>query len=228
MTNIIKISIITVFIVFISISCASAEKSDFYSSPEALGSTRFSEAPEVNRASNVPENNRMITYSVSLELSVKNVDDTLNKILEQVNTNNGFITRTTESVIAARIPSENMDDFLNYAKTLGNVDSERKTGTDITDQYRNDVIRLDSLKNVRNRYLVLLERANNVNDMLSIERELERVVFEIEKLEGRIQQAELNVAYSNITVRVREKVRPGPIGWVFYGLYHGVKWLFVW
>jgi hypothetical protein len=67
-----------------------------------------------------------------------------------------------------------------------------------------------------------------VSDILSIEKELERINTEIEILEGRIKYAELSVTYSNITVRFREKAAPGPLGWIFYGVYRGIKWLFVW
>jgi hypothetical protein len=142
--------------------------------------------------------------------------------------NKGFIVRETEDYISTRIPAENMETFLSSARTLGKIEYETKTGTDITDQYRDNVIRLDSLKNVRDRYLALLGKANAVNDILSIEKELERVNTEIEMLEGRIKYAELSVAYSNITVRFREKAKPGPVGWIFYGLFYGIKWLFVW
>jgi hypothetical protein len=67
-----------------------------------------------------------------------------------------------------------------------------------------------------------------VNDILSIEKELERINTEIEILEGRIKYAELSVTYSSITVRFKEKAKPGPLGWIFYGFYRGIKWLFVW
>jgi hypothetical protein len=172
--------------------------------------------------------NRMITYSVSLELSVKNTEDTRKKIIEQIKNYNGFIIREEENYLITRIPAENMDNFIIITKEFGKVEDESKNGTDITDQYRDNLIRLDSLKNVRDRYLSLLEKANGVNDMLSIEKELERINTEIERLEGRIKYAELNVRYSNITIRFREKVKPGPLGWIFYGLYYGIKWLFVW
>jgi hypothetical protein len=121
-----------------------------------------------------------------------------------------------------------METFLAGARTLGQIELETKTGTDITDEYRDNVIRLDSLRTVRNRYSALLERANSVNDILSIEKELERINTQIELLEGRIKRAELSVEYSSITVGFREKVRPGIVGWIFYGLYRGIVWLFVW
>ena len=174
--------------------------------------------------------NRMVAYSAYLELSVENTDATRKKLVEYVKNNNGFVVMETDNYITSRIPTENMDIFINNSKTLGKIENESKTGADITDQYRDNVLRLESLKNVRDRYLALLEKANSVNDILSIEKELERINVEIERLEGKVKHAELSVSYSNVTVRFKEKskVKPGPLGWIFYGLYNGVKWLFVW
>jgi hypothetical protein len=178
------------------------------------------------RASEIEE--RMIAYTVSLVLSVKSTDETKTVLLEQVKNNNGYIVKETENYITARIPSQNMDNFISNAKTLGKTENETKTGIDITDQYRDNLIRLESLKSIRNRYLTLLEKANTVSDILNIEKELERINTEIELLEGKIKYAELSVTYSNITVRFGEKAKPGPVGWLFYGLYRGIKWLFIW
>ena len=180
------------------------------------------------QASENINDNRMITYSVSMELSVKDTEETRKMLLEQVQNENGFIIKDTDNYVSARIPSENMDNFIVASRTLGKVENETKTGTDITDQYRDNLIRLDSLRNIRDRYMALLEKANSVSDILSIEKELERINTEIEVMEGRIKYAELSVAYANITVRFKEKVKPGPLGWIFYGLYRGIKWLFVW
>jgi hypothetical protein len=180
------------------------------------------------RSSENAGDNRMVTYSVSLRLFVKNPEETRRILIEQVKSNNGYIVKETEDYITTRIPAENMDNFLISARTLGKIDFETKTGTDITDQYRDNVIRLDSLRTVRNRYLALLEKANTVNDILTIEKELERINTQIELLEGKIKYAEQSVAYSNIMVGFREKVKPGPIGWIFYGLFRGIVWLFVW
>jgi hypothetical protein len=201
------------------------------SSPKAA----YSEAPVPDESSAVYRSSeedtsdvRMVTYTVSLRLDVKDIEETRKLLVEQVNTHKGYIVMETESAITTRIPNAHMENFLTDARTLGKIDYERKTGRDITDQYRDNVIRLDSLKNVRTRYLALLEKANNVNDILTVERELERINTQIEVLEGKIKYAELSVAYSNITVVFREKAKPGPIGWIFYGLFRGIKWLFVW
>jgi hypothetical protein len=200
------------------------------SSPSiARAEATVSDDSSVNyRSAENVNDDRMMTYSVSLRLSVKNSEETKKILVEQINKNEGFIVRESDDYITTRIPYENMEDFLNNARALGKIENETKTGTDITDQYRDNVIRLDNLKNVRNRYLALLERANTVSEIVSVEKELERVNTEIDILEGRIKYAQLSEAYSNITVGFKEKVKPGPLGWIFYGLYRGIRWLFVW
>ena len=221
--NIQKISVFMI-VSFMLFSCSSAP----HAGMDARASASSYEDGESARRSRNESDDRMVAYSVSMELSVKNPAETRQLISEQIKSNRGFIVRETENYISTRIPSENMDNFLDSIKKLGKIENESKTGTDITDQYRDNVIRLDGLKNVRNRYLTLLERANSISDILSIEKELERVNLEIERLEGAIKRAELSVSYSIITVRFKDKAKPGPIGWIFYGLYRGIVWLFVW
>jgi len=183
---------------------------------------------DVSRAAGGENDDRMIAYTAHIQVSVNNVGETRRILAEQIEKFNGYITRESDNQITARVPAENMDEFLNIARMLGKVDSESKTGVDITDQYRDNIIRLESLRNIRVRYMELLQRADNVSEILSIEKELERVNTEIEIMEGRIQRAQMSAAYSNITVRYNERVKPGPLGLIFYGLYLGLKWLFVW
>ena len=225
--NIQKISIFMI-VSFTLFSCSSAPHAGMEArAPDSSYESGYESGESAQRSRN-ENDNRMVAYSVSMELSVKDPAETRQLISEQIKSNNGFIVRETENYISTRIPSENMDNFLDSIRNLGKIKNESKTGTDITDQYRDNVIRLDSLKNVRNRYLTLLERANSISDILTIEKELERVNLQIERLEGAIKHAELSVSYSIITVRFGEKVKPGPIGWIFYGLYRGIVWLFVW
>jgi hypothetical protein len=80
----------------------------------------------------------------------------------------------------------------------------------------------------RERYLELLEQAENVETALKVERELERLLYDIESVKARLSNLEKMITFTTISINIREKVSPGPIGWVFYGLYHSVKWLIVW
>jgi 5-methylcytosine-specific restriction endonuclease McrA len=216
-------AVIFIIIPVILSSCASSHKE----APAQLALYESNDKASSRSYKGVADS-RMVAYTISLALTVKNTDETKNILLQSVKNCNGYVVQESENYIAARVPQENAERFIHTSKALGKTVSESKTGTDITDQYRDNVIRLDNFKNVRQRYLALLERADSVHEVLSIEKELQRVELEIEVLEGRIKHSEQSVAYSYVTVRFREKTRPGPVGWVFYGLYHGVKLLFVW
>ena len=225
-------TILPVIIALIVSSCASSREAAYEArsrgGEDAVSSPASGESSLSARAFSSENADRMVTYSATVKLSVDDPERTRKILSEQVKTTRGYIVKETENYITARIPADNMDTFINTAKTLGEPEKETKTGTDITDQYQDNLIRLESLKNIRDRYTALLGKADTVSDILKIEKELERVNTEIEILEGRIKHAKLSVAYANITVMFEEKTRPGPIGWIFYGLYHGIKWLFVW
>jgi hypothetical protein len=171
---------------------------------------------------------RMIAYSADIEIEVKKLNDAKTAVIEEIGSVEGFIIQDSTNYVTARVPEESLDLFLQRVRLLGKVNSENKTGKDISDQYRDDLIRLESLKNVRGRYTELLEKAVTVTELLEIEKEMERVNAEIEILEGRKRYAELSVRYSAVTVRLQERTLPGPLGWIFFGLYSGLKWLFVW
>ncbi|MEL6720337.1 MAG: DUF4349 domain-containing protein, partial [Bacteroidota bacterium] len=80
----------------------------------------------------------------------------------------------------------------------------------------------------RQRYLELLNKAEKVNEILEIERELERINIDIESMKGQLKRLDGQVDYATITVNLQEKVKPGPLSAVGVGLYKVVRWLFVW
>jgi hypothetical protein len=60
-----------------------------------------------------------------------------------------------------------------------------------------------------------------------VEKELERLNETIELLKGEMNRINHLTAYSTISVYLKEKKKPGIIGYVGVGIYQAVKWLFV-
>jgi len=89
-------------------------------------------------------------------------------------------------------------------------------------------VRIDNLQKLRTRLQALVEKAEAVADLMALEKELARVTSDLESLEARQRVLEKDVAYSVLYVSLEEEISPGPLGWIPYGLYLGVKWLFVW
>jgi len=143
----------------------------------------------------------------------------------------GWVVHESRHHVSLRIPAESLDAALARLSGLGEVTEKSISGTDVTDQYRDTAIRLDNLEKSRKRYLALLENAEDVKAALGVEKELQRVTLEIERLKGQQQRLEKSVQYSLVSVSLRHprsEPMPGPLGWIFYGLWYAVKWLFVW
>jgi len=132
------------------------------------------------------------------------------------------------STVTLRVPAGRFEEAVQRLTDLGKVDRREVTGTDVTAEFVDVKIRLHNAENVRRRYLELLQKTGNVADALAVQRELERVTTSIEQLKGRIVVIQNQVALSTIHLSLEKPTRPGPVGWIFYGLYHLIRWLFVW
>jgi hypothetical protein len=171
---------------------------------------------------------RAIVRTASLEVERDEPEQGPPQTVALAKSHGGYAELVTDSAVTARVPAEQLDAFLAAMPSLGKVARQSVLAEDVTDARRDLKVRLDNVTRVRARYLELLERATNVSDTLAVEKELERVTAEYEALKARLESVEAQVALATVRVEFERPVRPGPVGWVFYGLAQGVKWLFVW
>jgi hypothetical protein len=171
---------------------------------------------------------RKVTYRASATLESAEIETVKAKIEADVVALGGFVTTSNNRFLLLRVPSGGLESFMEALSTLAKVLDQEVTGQDITDYYRDLELREESLVRLRERYLAILERAELVEDLLRIEQELERVNTEIERIRGALNMADQQLQFSTVTITFQEPSTPGPLGWIFLGLYEGVKWLFVW
>jgi hypothetical protein len=170
---------------------------------------------------------RKILYSAEVTIKVEIADSTNHALRELVKKGDGYISEegTTQSVI--RVKSAFFDQALAEVESMGKVLHKNVTGSDVTDEYYDYEIRLENAEKSRDRYLELLAKAENVEAALKVEKELERLNETIDLLKGKLKALDHDVEYSTITVYLRERQKPGVLGYVGIGLYESVKWLFV-
>jgi hypothetical protein len=111
----------------------------------------------------------------------------------------------TDGRIVYRVPAENYSAFTAAVRDEGTVLSENENVDDVTRQHADLEARLESLKAERDRLRELYEQANDTEDVLAVQRELADVQREIERTEARLQTLENQVAYSTVTVDLREE-----------------------
>jgi Domain of unknown function (DUF4349) len=173
--------------------------------------------------------------TISLEATESDVKTLTGKIVDKVKGQGGYLSQRSSNSLTVRVPAKEFTTANDFIRTLAKVKYESSTAQDITMQYTDLSIRLDVQLKMLARYQDLLKKANSVKDAVEVERELSRITERVEQLKGQIRYYDSQVAYSTITVNFQEpytafnkETKPGPLGWVFYGLYVGVKWLFVW
>jgi hypothetical protein len=170
---------------------------------------------------------RKVISSAFLTLAVEHPDST-NQALAQIATRyEGYASQLGSYRSVIRVKSEHLDEALVAVRALGKVRSQRLGSEDVTDQYLDYQIRLENAQKARDRYLELLTQAENVEAALKVERELERLNETIDLLKGKLNRIDQLAVLATITVDLRERKKPGPIGYIGVGLYRAVKWLFV-
>jgi hypothetical protein len=78
----------------------------------------------------------------------------------------------------------------------------------VSEEYHDAEVRLLNLRATRQRLQDFLAKANNVQDTLTVERELERIAQEIDRLQGRLRFLSERAALSIIDVSIAAKPKP--------------------
>jgi len=151
------------------------------------------------------EREPMLVYTAQLTMAVFEATKALDKVEEVARRAGGYLVRRDDTTITVRVPSKRFQTSLEEAMRLGDVLHRRVDVRDVTDEYTDLAIRLRNAEAVRKRLEELLARADNVSHALEVERELERVTGEIERMKGRLKMLGELVAFSTITVQFQAR-----------------------
>ena len=175
----------------------------------------------------VDEIQRKIITSAEIRMAVENVDSTNIRISNLLESYEGYASEmgTTQSII--RIKVKFFDAFLTELLTYGTIKEKNIHGLDVTDEYMDNEIRLENAQKSRDRYLELLNKAETVEEILQVEKELERLNETIDMIKGRMNRLMHLSDFATITINFEEKKKPGLVGYLFVGAYKSVRWLFV-
>ncbi len=100
-----------------------------------------------------------------------------------------------------RIPSKQFEKFLKATENgTGELMSKNINARDVTEEYIDNKIRLESKHLFRKRYNELLTKAGKVVDILAIEENIRTLQEEIESSEGQLKFMDDQVAYSTLDV----------------------------
>lgn len=166
---------------------------------------------------------RKIISTASLTIEVKSVQAAFDDVAKIVQANQGFISSSStydttgrkNGQMTVRVPQKNFYSSIEQVEALGTVKSKQISGQDVTEEWIDLGARLGNLNKQETRLAEILKNATTVKDVLEVERELERVRGEIERLTGRMNYLNQSVEMSTIMVSASE---PAPIGGQGWGI----------
>ncbi|MFW6150978.1 MAG: DUF4349 domain-containing protein, partial [Chloroflexota bacterium] len=159
------------------------------------------------------EVDRMIVRTGDVGLMVEDVPATIEEIGSLAESLGGYVVsseqwREGERVvgsIAFRVPAEEFDRTLRRLEGMAiEVRSQQTSSEDVTQEYVDLEARLRNLRATEEQLLSIMEKAEKVEDVLAVQRELSNVRGEIERIKGRMQYLERTSAMSLIRVRLEQ------------------------
>lgn len=167
---------------------------------EPAGDTAPAEEGNIEVTTNAAA--RLMTYDATLTLVVQDAERTLAQLRAMSVRLGGYMQSLADNAIVLRIPAARLNDALHEAEQCGEVTSRQITGNDVTGEMLDLDTRLRNMQAARDRLATLLEQATKVEEVLAVEKELQRITENLELLKGRIKYLTHAVAYSTLTVRL--------------------------
>ena len=107
--------------------------------------------------------------------------------------------------LTVRIKQENLEAFLQSTGNLCEVTYKNISTQDVTTQYFDTQSRLKVYETQYDRIIELIEKAETIEDLITLESELTRITYEIESLTTDINRWDNLVSYSTVTIDISEK-----------------------
>jgi hypothetical protein len=163
-----------------------------------------SQAPRVDAQHTGP----LLIYTAAFQLHVYEVEKAQTELKAAAKRLGGFVSEQTDTALILRVPSAHFEEAIAAIESTGKVRARHVQALDVGDQYRDLTLRLRTAEALRDRLEVMLARAAKVEEALHVERELERIVREIEQLKGQLRSMGDRIVFSTLSVDFRPEQRP--------------------
>ena len=178
------------------------------------GTGSTAQAPETQNT------NRKLIRTANLSVETKEFDQLMNTLTGKVNELGGYIenmetyngssysyyydSSARNASLTLRIPASRLDEFLSCVSDISNVVRKSENVSDVTLSYVDTQAHKDSLETEKQRLLELLEMAEDLDEVLTIEDRLTSVRYQIESMERQLRTYDNEVDYSTVYMSISE------------------------
>ena len=173
----------------------------------------------------VEDSNRKLIKTVEMTVETKEYDQMLTGLNEQIkayggyvehmNTYNGSIysgrSYSRNASMTIRVPEEKLEEFLEEVTNISNVVRRSDKVDDVTLAYVDLSSHKEALQTEQKRLLELLEKAESVEDIITIEKRLSDVRYQIESMESQLRTYDNQISYSTVYLEIDEVKELTPV-----------------
>ena len=174
------------------------------------------------------ESKQKLVYTCSMEIQTLTFSETAKKVHEVIRQYDGIIESesttdsdyewykddsakrrgTLSSYLVIRIPTEKYEDFLaSLEGTGGKITNRSMDVQNITRVYNDQTVYIESLEKQEARLLQMMEQAQTIEEMITVEDRLTDVQTELNQARSRLAGMDTDVAYSTVSLSLTEVVK---------------------
>ena len=150
---------------------------------------------------------RQMVYTARFDIATSNVDEAMGQFIRGVQSAGGYLESREDSRVIGRVPAARFPEIMAGMPSLGNIVSQTIRNDDVTRQYHDLTLHIETAEWSRRRVLGLLEKAEKIEDILKLEEELLKLTASVEGLKGTLQDLSEQISYSRIEVLFRHGCR---------------------
>ena len=162
-----------------------------------------------------PADSRKLIRNAQLDLQVMNYEAAIQRLTTLATEARGFVATQSsaklpngklQGTVVVKVVPENLESFLQKARTLGELKNQTLGTQDVTKAYLDTDARMRNAQRMEARLLEMLEKkTGKVSDLLEVEKELARVRESIEQMQGELKYYDALVQYATVTISLAEK-----------------------
>lgn len=152
---------------------------------------------------------KKIIKNASINLEIKDFKKYNSLLREKVKQVGGYVAQEEqneseykiENSLTIKVPVDQFDNAVNLLiDGVDKLNEKKITSQDVTTEFVDTKSRIESKKQVRLRYLELLKQARNMNEILSVQSEINGIQEQIESASGRIEYLSHSSSFSTINL----------------------------
>lgn len=178
---------------------------------------------EVTESSVTAQSTRKLITTVSMDVETKEFDTLVTTVERKTTEYGGYIESsntyhggqsyrgTRNAYMTIRIPKDHLEEFLGVMSDSSNVVRKNQSVEDVTLSYVDMESRKSALLIEQENLLDMLEMADSIDDMITIESRLSDVRYEIESMESQLRTYDNKIDYSTIYLSIDEVKELTPV-----------------